>query len=153
MLVNVNGIYYAHACEQTRWARSAGISAIENLCYYLLLLLLYCAPTARPVFSWMWTSPEPTSTIIDSAWPLCNVQNRRNNDIRQADRLTAHQKCRRGLGRGGVDRCDVMMDGCDGRFALLKGSFDVVGRGGPGPPVSTQSCRVIDLRLSSAVPP
>ena len=32
MLVNVNGIYYAHGCEQARWARSAGNSAIENLC-------------------------------------------------------------------------------------------------------------------------
>ena len=31
MLVNVNGIYYVHVCEQARWARSAGNSAIENL--------------------------------------------------------------------------------------------------------------------------
>ena len=27
----VNGIYYVHVCEQARWARSAGNSAIENL--------------------------------------------------------------------------------------------------------------------------
>ena len=45
MLINVNGIYYVHACEQARWARSAGNSAIENVCIYvcvyvLLLLLL-----------------------------------------------------------------------------------------------------------------
>ena len=32
MLVNVNVIYYVHVCEQARWARSAGNSAIENLC-------------------------------------------------------------------------------------------------------------------------
>ena len=32
MLVNVNGIYYVHVCEQVRWARSAGNSAIENVC-------------------------------------------------------------------------------------------------------------------------
>ena len=31
MLVNVNGIYYVHVCEQARWARSAGNSGIENL--------------------------------------------------------------------------------------------------------------------------
>ena len=34
MLVNVNGIYYVHVCEQTRWARSAGNSAIDNVCMY-----------------------------------------------------------------------------------------------------------------------
>ena len=28
MLVNVNGMYYVHVCEQARWARSAGNSAI-----------------------------------------------------------------------------------------------------------------------------
>ena len=39
MLVNVNGIYYVHACEQARWARSAGNSAIEM--YVLLLLKLW----------------------------------------------------------------------------------------------------------------
>ena len=32
MLVNVNVIYYVHLCEQARLARSAGNSAIENLC-------------------------------------------------------------------------------------------------------------------------
>ena len=36
MLVNVKAIYYVHVCEQARWARSAGNSAIEN---YVLLLL------------------------------------------------------------------------------------------------------------------
>ena len=38
MLVNVNGIYYAHVCEQARWARSAaGNSAIENLCMIIII--------------------------------------------------------------------------------------------------------------------
>ena len=32
MLVNVNVIYYVHVCEQACGARSAGNSAIENLC-------------------------------------------------------------------------------------------------------------------------
>ena len=36
MLVNVNGIYYVHVCEQAHWACSAGNSAIENLCIILL---------------------------------------------------------------------------------------------------------------------
>ena len=39
MLVNVNGIYYAHVCEQARWARSAGNSAIENLCIIIIYYL------------------------------------------------------------------------------------------------------------------
>ena len=37
MLVNVNGIYYGHVCEQARRARSMGNSAIENVCILLLL--------------------------------------------------------------------------------------------------------------------
>ena len=37
MLVNVNGIYYVHVCEQARWARSAGNSAIENLCIIIFI--------------------------------------------------------------------------------------------------------------------
>ena len=38
MLVNVNVIYYVHVCEQARWARSAGNSAIENLCIIIITL-------------------------------------------------------------------------------------------------------------------
>ena len=38
ILVNVNGIYYVHVCEQARWARSAGNSAIENLCIIIMNL-------------------------------------------------------------------------------------------------------------------
>ena len=37
MLVNVNVIYYVHVCEQARWARSAGNSAIENLCIIIII--------------------------------------------------------------------------------------------------------------------
>ena len=40
MLVNVNGIYYVQVCEQARWARSTGNSAIENLCIIVLLLFV-----------------------------------------------------------------------------------------------------------------
>ena len=38
MLVNVNVIYYVHVCEQARWARSAGNSAIENLCIIIIII-------------------------------------------------------------------------------------------------------------------
>ena len=37
MIVNV--IYYVHVCEQARWARSAGNSAIENLCIIIIISL------------------------------------------------------------------------------------------------------------------
>ena len=51
MLVNANGIYYAHVCEQARWARSAGNSAIENLCiiyyYYYLSSKLRHKPVIK----------------------------------------------------------------------------------------------------------
>ena len=43
MLVNVNVIYYVHVCEQARWARSAGNSAIENLCIIIMYYLLASA--------------------------------------------------------------------------------------------------------------
>ena len=39
MLVNVNVIYYVHVCEQARWARSAGNSAIENLCIIIIIFI------------------------------------------------------------------------------------------------------------------
>ena len=38
MLVNVDGIYYVHLFEQARWARSAGNSAIENLCIIIIIM-------------------------------------------------------------------------------------------------------------------
>ena len=38
MLVNVNVIYYVHVCEQAHWARSAGNSAIENLCIIIIII-------------------------------------------------------------------------------------------------------------------
>ena len=41
MFVNVNGIYYVHVCEQARWARSAGNSAIEKLCI-IIIISAYC---------------------------------------------------------------------------------------------------------------
>ena len=37
MLVNVNVIYYVHVCEQARSARSAGNSAIENVCIIITI--------------------------------------------------------------------------------------------------------------------
>ena len=40
MSVNVNVIYYVHVCEQAHWARSAGNSAIENLCIIIIIIVL-----------------------------------------------------------------------------------------------------------------
>ena len=44
MLVNVNVIYYVHVCEQARWARSAGNSAIENLCIIIIIITVEVEP-------------------------------------------------------------------------------------------------------------
>ena len=41
MLLNANGIYYVHVCEQARWARSAGNRAIENLCIIIIISHIY----------------------------------------------------------------------------------------------------------------
>ena len=45
MLVNVNGVYYVHAREQARWARSAGNSAIEYFCIIIINTGGYCSVT------------------------------------------------------------------------------------------------------------
>ena len=31
-------MYYVHVCEQARWARSAGNSAIENVCIIIIIM-------------------------------------------------------------------------------------------------------------------
>ena len=64
MSVTVNGIYYVHACEQARWARSVVNSAIENVC--IIIIIIWCLPltlntqvtheTVRSVF------PDPGHT-------------------------------------------------------------------------------------------
>ena len=41
MLVNV--MYYVHVCEQARWARSVGNSAIENLCSIIIIFKFHDA--------------------------------------------------------------------------------------------------------------
>ena len=38
MSINVNGVYHAHVCEQSLWARSAGNSATENVCIIITVL-------------------------------------------------------------------------------------------------------------------
>ena len=43
MLVNVNVIYCVHVCEQARWARSVGNSAIENLCIIIIIFKFHDA--------------------------------------------------------------------------------------------------------------
>ena len=40
MSVNVNVIYYVHVCEQARGARSAGNSAIENVCIVIISAIM-----------------------------------------------------------------------------------------------------------------
>ena len=40
MLINVNVIYYVHVCEQARSARSAGNSAIENVCIIIIFIII-----------------------------------------------------------------------------------------------------------------
>ena len=39
MLVSVNVISYVHVCEQARWARSAGNSAMEYLCIIIIIIM------------------------------------------------------------------------------------------------------------------
>ena len=56
MLVNVNGIYYVHVCEQARWARLAGNSATENVCTIIITTLTYLAVVEH--------SPELPPTVI-----------------------------------------------------------------------------------------
>ena len=61
MLVNLNGIYYVHVCEQARWARSAGTSAIENVCIIIIIFM-----EINSAFS---SVPPPTGTTsVTTRW-------------------------------------------------------------------------------------
>ena len=40
MLVNVNGVYYVHVCEQARRARSVGNSAREKNCIIIIIIII-----------------------------------------------------------------------------------------------------------------
>ena len=60
MLVNVNDIYYVHVCEQARWVRSAGNSAIENLCIIIYFIWMLdsgleslCIPRVQKCHMWV----------------------------------------------------------------------------------------------------
>ena len=66
MLVNVNVIYYVHVCEQARWARSAGNSAIENLCIiFNTLESRFGAPIIpSPVENWLLSFPPSLSLSL-----------------------------------------------------------------------------------------
>ena len=50
MLVNVNVISYVHVCEQARRARSAGNSAIENLCIIIISNMIPDSSQDVPIF-------------------------------------------------------------------------------------------------------
>ena len=50
MLVNVNVIYYVPVCEQERWARSAGNSAIEKLCIIIIIYYRFLKMPANEQF-------------------------------------------------------------------------------------------------------
>ena len=58
LLVNVNGIYYVHVCEQTRWAHSAGNNVIENLCIIII------NPNFNLQHQSMWSLPPLLGHII-----------------------------------------------------------------------------------------
>ena len=66
MWVNVNGICYVHVCEQARWARSEGNSAIEYLCIITIIIIVIII---------MWTQSDlPTlhcrlGSDVDTVWP------------------------------------------------------------------------------------
>ena len=80
MLVNVNGIYYVHVCEQARWARSAGNSAIENLCIIIIIIItnsLYQSVLLKLAAThWLMVSTQaPTSrtSLMMCKYNLSNV--------------------------------------------------------------------------------
>ena len=60
MLVNV--MYYVHVCEQARWARSVGNSAIENLCiiYYWVLSI-----QQQRICSLFWLGPVTSEELAE----------------------------------------------------------------------------------------
>ena len=63
MLVNVNGIYYV--CKQARWARSAGNSAIENVC----VIIYYYNKYGEQIRGWM----REAESVTDLIWWMVAV--------------------------------------------------------------------------------
>ena len=62
-LVNVNGIYYV--CKQARWARSAGNSAIENVC----VIIYYYNKYGEQIRGWM----REAESVTDLIWWMVAV--------------------------------------------------------------------------------
>ena len=54
MLVNINVIYYVHVCEQARSARSAGTSAIENVCIIIIFINIIIINTLYVIIRCDW---------------------------------------------------------------------------------------------------
>ena len=70
MSVNVNGLYYAHACEQSLWARWAGNSAIENLC----IIITMCWDLLTATFRIWWPANQRSiSTKAENTWDFSSV--------------------------------------------------------------------------------
>ena len=88
MLVNVNGIYYVHVCEQARWARSAGNSAIENIC--IIIIIINWRSVMRTGCYFVWPVPPPHKKKKKKERKKENKSNReRETDTdRQRDRQT-----------------------------------------------------------------
>jgi len=74
MVVNVNGIYYVHVCEQERWARSAGNSATENVCTIIIKTL-----TERGVFGFCRTIHL---NYLPQSSPACRKYAKEKNPLR-----------------------------------------------------------------------
>ena len=65
MLVNVNGMYYVHVCEKARWARSAGNSAIENVCIIIIFNIALCRRhTTTRAKTWYRTQPTTSFSLF-----------------------------------------------------------------------------------------
>ena len=56
--------YYAHVCEQARWARSAGNSAIEDACIVIFM-------SQHPLFSWRHSKERSLCDTWSQTRSLC----------------------------------------------------------------------------------
>ena len=73
MLVNVNVIYYVHVCEQARWTRSAGNSAIENLCIIISTCVLNGAGSISSTYVLNSAGSISSTYVLNSAGSIIST--------------------------------------------------------------------------------
>ena len=80
MSINVNSIYYVHACRQSLWAHSAGNSTTENVC----IIITTCWGLLTATFRIWWPANQRSiSTKAENTWDFSSVSKHIQIQVKQ----------------------------------------------------------------------